>query len=121
MQKRKHSAVWHRLFCLLMAFYVINVSIDAPDGYVSANRYGEYQEDLSVNEIESLGELILESVFGIHDAVPEHDESNEEEDQLTKIFMDWSIPSPLVHLFSQSCGRLSYPHTGALYWTHLPV
>lgn len=79
-----------------MAFYVINVSIDAPDGYVTPNSQGEYREDLSVNEIESLGELVLETMFGIHDAVPEHDEPNEEEDQLTKIFMDWSIPNPFI-------------------------
>ncbi|WP_097127479.1 hypothetical protein [Spirosoma fluviale] len=102
-----------------MAFYVINVSIDAPDGYVSANSYGEYREDLSVNEIESLGELILENVFGIHDAVPEHDESNEEEDQLTKIFMDWSIPSPLViYLVDPVAGYLTptrMPFTGLIY------
>lgn len=79
-----------------MAFYVINVSIDAPDGYVTPSTSGEYREDLSVNEIESLGELILEEWFGIQNAVPEHDESDEEEDQITKILFDWSVPAPSV-------------------------
>ncbi|WP_460934694.1 hypothetical protein [Spirosoma humi] len=95
-KKRIHNPIWHRLFCLLMAFYVINVSIDAPDGYVSPNSQGEYREDLSFNEIESFFELVLEVGFGLNDAVPEHDESDEEEDQLTKIFMDWSIPGPVI-------------------------
>ncbi len=95
-KKRRHSPIWHRLLCLLMAFYVINVSIDATDGYVMPNSHGEYREDLSINEIESIGELLLEEILGITNAVPEHDESDEEEDQITKIFMDWSIPGPAV-------------------------
>lgn len=97
MSKRRHT--WfHRIYCLLMAFYVINVSIDAPDGYVTPNTKGEYHEDLSVNEIESIGELILEHWFDLHDAVPEHDEPEEDEgtNQLTKLFFDWSVPAPSV-------------------------
>ncbi len=113
-KKRIHNPLWHRLFCLLMAFYVINISIDAPDGYVKPNSNGEYREDLSVNEIESFGELVLEECFNLHDAVPEHDEPDEEEDQLTTIFMDWSIPGPTVlSRFAQVVGFL--PPTPMLY------
>ena len=118
-KKLKHSQLWHRLLCLLMAFYVINVSIDAPDGYVTPNGHGEYREDLSINEIESLGELVLEEFFDLHDIVPEHDESNEEEDQLNKIFMDWSIPSPVViYLLNPGVGFLPptrMPFKGLIY------
>lgn len=104
-RKRKHIPLWHRLFCLLMAFYAINVSIDATDGYVTPNSHGEYHEDLSINEIESIGELVLEEVFGVTNAIPEHDEPDEEEDQITKIFFDWSIPSPSVfYQFYQAVG-----------------
>jgi hypothetical protein len=111
-KKRSHNSLWHRLFCLLMAFYVINVSIDAPDGYVSPNGHGEYHEDLSINEIESFSELILEDIFGLHDAIPEHDEADGEEDQITKIFFDWSMPSPAVqYQFVPAIGFL----------THVPV
>ncbi len=81
-----------------MAFYVLNVSIDAPDGYVKPNGLGEYKEDLSFNEIESFSELLLEDFFDLKNAVPERDESDEEEDQLTKLFFDWSIPIPAVYL-----------------------
>lgn len=97
-KKRNLVFLWRQLFCLLMAFYVINVSIDAPDGYVTPSAFGEYQEDLSINEIESIGELLLEEIFGIQDAFPEHDEPEDEESQtqLTKIFFDWSIPGSLA-------------------------
>lgn len=102
-----------------MAFYVINVSIDAPDGYVTLNSQGEYREDLSINEMESFTELVLEEGLDLRNAVPEHDESDEEEDQLTKIFMDWSIPSPVVsYQFCQLTGFLPptlMPYTGLIY------
>lgn len=93
-KKRTHTLLWHQLFCWVMALYVINVSIDAPDGYVKPNSLGEYHEDLSFNEIESVGELLLEHVFKFQNAVPEHDEPDGEEDQLSKIFFDWSLPVP---------------------------
>lgn len=105
MKNRKHNSLWHRLLCLMMAFYAINVSIDATDGYVTPDSHGEYHEDLSINEIESIGELILEEVFDMANAIPEHDESDEEEDQITKIFFDWSIPGPIVsYRFYQAVG-----------------
>lgn len=118
-RKRNHSPLWHRLLCLLMAFYVINVSIDAPDGYVTPNSQGEYKEDLSFNEIESFSELVLEEGLDLYDAVPEHDESDEEDDQLTKILVDWAIPGPLaVYRFESVMGYLPtppLPFTGIIY------
>lgn len=102
-----------------MAFYVINVSIDAPDGYVTPNSKGEYKEDLSVNEVESIGELLLEGLFGIQNAVPEHDESDEEEDQISKIFFDWSLPTPVVAYQFTVNAELIFssllPYTGVIY------
>jgi hypothetical protein len=104
-KKDLHRPFWHRLFYLLMAFYVINASIDAPDGYVTRNAQGECREDLTVNDIESLGELVLEGVFDLSNAIPEHDEADDEEDQISKIFFDWSIPMPYVSLlFPASMG-----------------
>ncbi|MCC5613396.1 hypothetical protein LC612_43650 [Nostoc sp. CHAB 5834] len=118
-QKGKHRPLWHRLFCLLMAFYVINVSIDAPDGYVLPNATGELREDLSVNEIESLGELLFEHGFGWKDAVPEHDEADEAEDKLTKIVFDWSIPGPILAIKFDPAVRFvtttRRPYTGLIY------
>lgn len=96
LRKRYGTPIWRQLVCWLMAFYVINVSIDAPDGYVTPDSRGEYREDLSINEIESFSELVLEELLGLHNAVPEHDEPEDDEglNQFSKIFFDWIIPSP---------------------------
>lgn len=77
MGKRTHHTVLHRLFCLLMALHVINISVDAPDGYAGCAVQSQQREDLSVNDIESLSELVLEECFGFVNAVPEHDEPDE--------------------------------------------
>lgn len=75
MGKRMHHTVLHRLFCLLMALHVINMSVDAPDDYaVYRVLNAQQRENLSVNDIESLSELVVEEWFGFANAVPEHDE-----------------------------------------------
>ncbi|MEO9476737.1 MAG: hypothetical protein ABJG41_14440 [Cyclobacteriaceae bacterium] len=52
-----------------MALYVLNFSVDAPDAQ------SDYEdEDLSINDLESIAEIVLEEWMGIEDAVPEHDE-----------------------------------------------
>lgn len=54
-----------------MAAYVLNFSVDAPDAqpdYVP--------EDLSINDLESVAEIVLEEWMEIENAIPEHDESD---------------------------------------------
>lgn len=80
MGKLKRRLLLHRLICLLMALHVLNVSIDAPDLYTTPRFPGERHEDLSINEIESVCELLLENCFGIENAIPEHEESDDESD-----------------------------------------
>jgi len=83
-----------------MAVHVINMSADAPDGYSLPKLQGEGREDLSVNDIESLSELLLEECFGITDAVPEHDEPDEES-SLTELEEDYIFTQSFVFaLFS---------------------
>jgi hypothetical protein len=68
------SILTRQALSLLMAFYILNFSIDSKDidpDYI--------QEDLSLNDIESFYELILEEVIGIENAVEEHDEHDQEE------------------------------------------
>lgn len=62
-----------RVFWLVMAIHIINCSVDAPDthaNYVS--------EDLSYNDMESIAEILLEQVFGIENAIAEHEEYDPE-------------------------------------------
>lgn len=93
-KKQKHTSFLHRLFCLLMAFYVINLSIDAPD-YSRAGVYGQPYDDLTINEIESVGELVLEKWLGLADVIPEHDEP-EEDSTISKLLFTWLLPTPPV-------------------------
>ncbi|GAB3929452.1 hypothetical protein [Larkinella terrae] len=63
-----------------MALHIINISVDVPEHYSHRLAHGAQKEDLSVNRIESIGELVLENWLGIIDAVPEQDDAKEESD-----------------------------------------
>jgi len=63
-----------RLILIFLALHIFNCSIDAPDAFPNY-----VPEDLSINEMESVGELMLEKVFGFTTALPEHDENDQEE------------------------------------------
>lgn len=98
MGKQTHHTVLHRLFCLLIAVHLINMSVDAPDGYAIRVLLGEQHENLSVNDIESLSELVLEECFGLVNAVPEHEEPDQNS-SLTEleeeyIFAQWFVFAP---------------------------
>ncbi|GAB3259514.1 hypothetical protein GCM10027347_23210 [Larkinella harenae] len=82
MSKRRKNFFLHRLFCWLMALHIINISVDVPEHFSPRMLHGAQKEDLSVNRIESIGELVLEQWLGIIDAVPEQEESNRESDVL---------------------------------------
>ncbi|NJM93500.1 MAG: hypothetical protein HC842_01530 [Cytophagales bacterium] len=58
-----------RLVCFIMALHVLNLSVDAPDALPD-----HIPEDLSINDIESIVELMLEQLLGIEDAMDEKDE-----------------------------------------------
>lgn len=86
---------FNRLFCLLMALYVLNFSVDPPDGHVRKTVYGEAQEDLRVNEMESIGEWVLEHILGLTNAIPEHDASDES-GHIAKSFFYWVAPDQFM-------------------------
>lgn len=58
-----------KYFWGFMAFYLLNMSVDAPD------KYAHYiAEDLSFNDQESILEIIIEQVMGFENAIMEHDD-----------------------------------------------
>ncbi|SDL17827.1 hypothetical protein SAMN05421823_104575 [Catalinimonas alkaloidigena] len=59
-----------------MGVYLLNLSVDAPD---TTPAY--LPEDLSINDQESLVELILEQVLGFEDAIAEYDDHDTEDYQ----------------------------------------
>ena len=60
-----------KIFWGILAVYCLNISVDTPDSlpnYVS--------EDLSINDQESIIEILLENVLGIENAIPEVDDND---------------------------------------------
>ncbi len=116
----------HRLFCLLMAINVLNFSIDAPDHLTLSASQNTGAEDLSVNKMESIGEVLLEKVLAIPDAVPERDDPDHPiAVKLVKTVYDWTAPTVMVPLqkipisFSLLIPR-KYFFTASFYSSHSP-
>jgi hypothetical protein len=63
-----------RYFWVVLAFHILNISIDAPDA-----KPDSFSEDLNFNDIESIAELVLEGWLGIQNIVPEHDEPDDQD------------------------------------------
>ena len=77
-------------FSILLSVYMMNLSIDASD-----MEGGQF--DPTINEIESVFELIIEVVMGMGDVLPEHDEPDPETE--TCFFgLDHIIPSGVFQL-----------------------
>ncbi|WP_379844150.1 hypothetical protein [Larkinella bovis] len=96
-----------------MALHIINISVDVPEHYSPRMLHGTQKKDLSVNKIESFGELALEHWLGFIDAVPEQDESDEESDVLniehdyfSTPFFSFSLKPACWHLTARPLGRM---------------
>jgi hypothetical protein len=63
-----------RFLWFIIALHILNCSIDTPDGIPSSQ-----PEDLTINDIETVYELVVEKLLGYENAVPEHDEPGDEE------------------------------------------
>lgn len=78
MDIRRQNFLVYRILCFLMALHVLNISIDTPDRTTLSGRATTYHKDLSINEIESISEFVLEKCLGMADAIPEHDDPDDE-------------------------------------------
>ena len=88
----RNNIIISRLFCILMAFHIFNVSVDMPDtqpDYIA--------EDLSVNDMESVIEIVLEKGLDIENAIAEHDEHDENDAQNFELSKDFKFCSNKVH------------------------
>ncbi|WP_146624529.1 hypothetical protein [Larkinella arboricola] len=115
-EKQTYNAFIRRLVCLLMSLHVLNLSIDSPDQYGSTLQRLNRVEDLSVNDIESYTEFFLEVCFGIDNAIPEHDEPDDDSD-LLKLKQDYFffsnafMFSPALPLVHRELARFSHGQT----------
>jgi len=71
------SSLPGRLLLWLLTLQSINLSIDPPDLY-----HNHVAEDMSINDIESIVELVLEEICVIDDAMRETDEADNEKNKL---------------------------------------
>lgn len=63
-----------KFFWGLLALYILNCSVDAPDAYA------DYMHcETNFNDQDSIAELIIEKLLGYEDAVDEYDMENEQE------------------------------------------
>lgn len=63
-----------RFVCVMLALHFFNFSIDPIDKHADS-----IPEDLSINDIESVSELVVEVVFSAGDIFAEHDEPDSDE------------------------------------------
>jgi hypothetical protein len=99
-----------RMICFILVFAIMNISIDPPDLLQNLDADMALEEDISINEMESISELVMEKVLDIDNAIPESDEA-EAETLLKKVevfqhLYEFSVPALTVQLVS-SCESLS--------------
>lgn len=70
-----------RLICWILLLQMINISIDPPDLMPLRTAPVSHEEDLSINETESVYELISEGVFETN--VPDQDDSDMDRESQT--------------------------------------
>ncbi|TDH24666.1 hypothetical protein EXU57_15125 [Segetibacter sp. 3557_3] len=85
-----------RFTCWLLLLQLINISIDPPDLKQTKKVYTSQQEDLTINEVESVYELIAEGVF--HSDVPENNDHDIDTDthSVDLYFYDFPYSSPAL-------------------------
>jgi hypothetical protein len=67
------NMAWFRFVWIIVCFQILNLSVDAPDGHSDA-----IAEDLSINDMESIVEIVLEEVLDIKNAIAEQDEQDDD-------------------------------------------
>lgn len=96
-----------------MGVYTLNICVDMPDAHPR-----QIPEDLSLNDQESIVEIVVEQILGYENTIKEHDDPDTEETQNKKnIKVDILLafrgvgamhhPSAVKNLWSQSANILA--------------
>lgn len=81
-----------------MGFYLLNISVDTADPNPD-----HFPEDLSINDQESILEIVIEKVLGYEDAIKEYDDHDtEEHNKKSNIKIDLTTRFSVIILFNQS-------------------
>lgn len=68
------NSIFSKILWGLMGLYMLNISVDAVD-----SKPNNIPEDLSINDQESIIEIIVEQVLGYEDAIKEYDDNDSED------------------------------------------
>ncbi len=68
------NSVFTKILWGIMGLYLLNISVDTADPYPE-----HIPEDLSINDQESIVEIIVEQVLGYEDAFKEYDDPDKED------------------------------------------
>lgn len=79
----------------MMALHMLNICVDMPDAQPES-----VPEDLTINDMESVVEIVLEKGFEIDNAIEEHDEPDESNTGNFEMIKDFKLYSnPLTSNF----------------------
>lgn len=96
--------ILHQVISLLLVMTILNVSIDPPDLLRNLDNDLALEEDVSINEMESISEVLLEKVFGMHNVVPETDDEDHEtylkKVEIVHMHYDLSYPELIVEFLT---------------------
>ena len=95
-----------------MAMHIINCSVDAPDMQLNA-----IAESDSYNDMESIVEIVLEKVLEIENAIPEHDESDDEAKGTNEFKKDYKLLAflPLKNVLTENNANPDLEHVSFSY------
>ncbi len=80
-----------------MGLYLLNISVDSPDPNPES-----IPEDLSINDQESIIEIVLEKILGYEDAIEEYDDNDTEDHNKTNVKIDLIDSYTADYLIKQS-------------------
>lgn len=98
---RRHIIL--RFTALLLAMHVLNFSVDSPDLYPDC-----FAEDLSLNDMESIVEIVMEKVLHIDNAIPEHDEPDDN-GSISVDLQYYVLEAPVTVALVSSYTEYAYP------------
>ncbi|MDI9256199.1 hypothetical protein [Flavobacterium sedimenticola] len=88
----------NQILCFLLAAYLLNISVDAPD--VLSNK----AEDLTFNDQESVIEIVVEKILDFENSIQELDDNDTEQQspikknlQIDYYILQSNIPESLLH------------------------
>jgi len=72
--RRIRNSLWSKFLWGLLGLYLLNISVDTADPHPE-----HIPEDLSINDQESIVEIVVEKVLGFEDAIEEYDDHDTED------------------------------------------